>query len=264
MGLALALALAAAPAGCRMLGFHESQERDFSDKVTKPGTALEAGGQKVRVVAFRQEFKAAPPQAVVTLANEGAPIDLFSADVEFGYPAPADSFAPYEPEFISLDIPDFAAGDTKEVAVPAPPGRKGAPLFARVVIPEGGEVRMTAPRESSDRRGLAHGSLLLAGRVEVVGMAGNLTPAEGQKPTLSFTLEHVDSQNPEQPIAGMRYIVQFYRHDGSLLDLGRRFYTLKPVGQDLAKYGESVTFEVGGLDAVPGLAGSRPVLRLTQ
>lgn len=261
--MGLALALAAALAGCKLLGFHESQERDFSGKVTQAGTTLETAGQRVQVVSFRQDLKADPPQVVVTLKNEGSPIDLFSADVEFGYPVPADSFAPYDPDFSSVDIADFDAGETEEVTVPAPAIRTGKPLFARVVIPEGTQVRMTAPRESSSR-GLRHGSILLAGRVEVVDMSANLTPPDGQKPTLSFTIEHVDSRNPDGSIEGMRYIVQFFGQDGRLVDLGRRFYTLKPVGKNLSRIGETATFEVGGLDAVQGLAGSQPVLRLTQ
>jgi hypothetical protein len=262
--MGLALAAAAALAGCKALGFHESQDRDFSANVTAAGTTLEAAGQRVQVVSFRQDFKADPPQVVVTLKNEGPPIDLFSADVEFGYPVPPDSFAPYDPDFSSIDIADFGAGKTVEdLPIPAPATRTGKPLFARVVIPEGTQVRMTAPRESSSR-GLRHGSILLAGKVEVVDMAANLTPPDGQKPTLSFTIEHVDSRNPDTPIEGMRYIVQFFGQDGKLVDLGRRFYSLKPVGKNLGKLGETATFEVGGLDAVQGLAGSQPVLRLTQ
>jgi len=262
-GLGLALAVAAALAGCKTVGWGESQERDFSDKVTKPGTAVGMGNEKVTVVKFEQDFKSDPPRAIVTLKNEGGPLELFSADVEFGYAVPADSFAPYDPDFSPLDIADFKAGDTQVVAVNAPAGRTVRPLFAKVVVTEGGQVRMTAGRESSSR-GLRRGTTLLRGSVEVVSVSGNLAPKEGEKPSLLYVLEHVDAAKPKEEIKGMRYMVQFFGQDGNLLDLGRRFYALKPVGKNLSAMGDQCTLEVSGLDAVPGLAGSKPVLRLTQ
>jgi hypothetical protein len=262
-GVGLALAFAAALAGCKSLGFSETAEKDFSDKVTKPGTTLSSAGQSVKVVKFEQDFKANPPQVNITFRNEGSPIDIFSADVEFGYPAPAESFAPYLPEFVTVDIPDFQGNSEKAVPVPAPAGRKEVPLFARVVVNEGPQVRMTAGRESSSR-GLRSGSVLLAGKVEVVKMEANLTPKEGEKPSLAFTLEHVDAFNPKAPIEGMRYIVLFFGRDGQLIDLGRRFYRPRPVGKNLASFGEQVRFEVSGLEEAGSLAGAQPVLRLTK
>ena len=42
--MGLALPAAAALAGCKGLGFHESQDHDFSANVTAAGTTLEAAG----------------------------------------------------------------------------------------------------------------------------------------------------------------------------------------------------------------------------
>ena len=262
-GLGLALALAASVAGCRAFGWQESSDRDYSDKVTPPGTTIGMSGEKVTVVKFENDFKSDPPRVLVTLKNEGDPLELFSADVEFGYAVAPDSFAPYDPDFSPLDVADFKAGETQTVAVNAPPGRTVKPAFARVVVTEGGHVRMTAGRESSSR-GLRRGSTLLRGKVEVVKVEGDLSPPAGTKPKLSFTLEHVDGENPNEEIKGMRYMVQFYDKDGKLLDLGRRFYGLKPVGKTLPAKESQCVLEVSGLEAVPGLAGSKPVLRLTQ
>ena len=100
--------------------------------------------------------------------------------------------------------------------------------------------------------------------VNDVKVEGDLSPPEGTKPTLSFTLEHVDALEPNEEIKDMRYTVQFYGQDGKLLDLGRRFYSLKAVGKTLPSEGAQCVLEITGLEAVPGLAGSKPVLRLTQ
>ena len=262
-GLGLAVALAVALAGCKALGLRENEDRDFSGKVTKPGTELGMGNERVTVVKFENDFKSDTPCVRVTLRNDGDPLELFSADVEFGYPVPPDSFAPYEPDFAALDVTDFKTGEEKEVTVNAPAGRTGKPLFARVVVTEGGQVRMTAGRESS-QTGLRRGTTLLQGKVEVVRVDGDLSPPAGTKPTLSFTLEHVDASAPNEEIKGMRYTVQFYGQDGKLLDLGRRFYALKPVGKSLPALESQCVLEIAGLEAVPGLAGAKPVLRLTQ
>ena len=262
-GLGLAMALAVALAGCKALGLRESEERDFSDKVTAPGTALGVGNEKVTVVSFEKEFAKDPPRVLVTLRNDGDPLELFSADVEFCYPVPPDSFAPYDPDFAPLDVSNFQSGTEQTIEVKAPVGRTGKPLFARVLVTEGGQVRMTAGREASTT-GLRRGTTLLQGKVEVVKVEGDLSPPEGTKPTLSFTLEHVDALEPNEEIKDMRYTVQFYGQDGKLLDLGRRFYSLKAVGKTLPSEGAQCVLEITGLEAVPGLAGSKPVLRLTQ
>ena len=261
-GIGCVLALAAAVAGCKALGFQEETTKDLSSMNTKAGTVLDLDlPHKVQVVKFEMDFKSNPAKATVTLKNDGPFEDLFSFDVEFGFPAPAESFAPYNPDFVGLDIAEFKAGEERKVVIQASPGHKDAALFARVVTSKGSDVTMTAPRESS-RWGLRVGTKLLGNRVEVVKLDANLTPKEGEKPHLSFTLE---SQDDKAEIGTIKYMVQFYsQKDEKLMDLGRRFYSLKPVGSPLGKKGSQVTVDVAGLESITGLAGAKPVLRVTQ
>lgn len=256
----LAVALVLAGPGCRALGLGDEGARDFTASSTRSGEVLKLdGNQRVVVEKFDQDFSGAVPRVKVSLKNEGDPIDFFSADVEFGYPAPAGSFAPYIPEFVAIDVPDFVKGKVFAAEVSPPPAVKGRPLFARIVTITGKDVRMTTARENSIR-GLRQGTLLLTGRVEVVKIEDNL---EGQKPSLSYTIENVDSRNPDKEIGNLKYMVQFFK-DGKQIQLGRRTGGLQAVEKPLGKAGSRITIEVAGIESVEGLAGAKPVLRLTQ
>lgn len=268
-GIMVAVAAVAALAGCanlgKDLGFHEESAQDMSDRNSKGGTYLTLDApKKVRLEKFETDFKAKEPKISVTLKNEGPLEDLFTYEVEVGYPAPAGSFAPYVPEFVSMAIEAFGTGDTKTQQVPLF-ASQGAPLFARVLTITGADVRMTAGRETSSA-GLRGGTVLLNGRVEVASVSANLTPADGSKPSLVFVLE---SKDDKAEVGNLRYTVEFYK-DGRKLDLGRRFYSMKSVGSPLGKRGSQVTLEVGGwdnmtgADAGKGLAGAKYVLRLVQ
>ncbi len=262
-GTVVAAALVLAAAGCggmgKKLGFTDEADKDWSANNSKAGGMLDLDApQAVRLVKFDPALAPPAPRVKVALKNEGDFYDIFSVDVEFGYPAPAESFAEYNPEIVSIDLPEFKKGDTVEKDVAPPQGVTGVPFFARIVTTKGKEVRMTTGREDFGG-GRRQGSLLLGGRVEVVAVGGSL---DAEKPTLSFTLENVDSSG--KAVGDLRYTVQFNK-DGKFLDLGRRLSALRPVGEPLGEKGKSVVLEVKGLETTPvSLAGSKPVLRLTQ
>lgn len=262
VALALGLAGLTAP-GCRSLGFYNDAEKDWSANNTREGTHLDLDPpESVMVQKFAPDLKGAAPSVKVSLKNEGDLYDIFSVDVEFGYPAPEGSFAPYNPEFVSVDIANFNKGDVKDVTVLPPQGVTGMPLFARIVTTRGSEVRMTTGQERNEAGAiLRQGTRLLQGRVEVVAVGGDLVP---EKPTISFTLENVDSKEPGKPIGDLQYNVTFYKN-GAKVNLGRRLSGLKPVGKPLGEKGQQVTIEVAytTLEAI-SLAGARPVLRVTQ
>jgi hypothetical protein len=261
-GIGFALAAAAAAAGCNSLGLYEETAKDLSDWNTKAGEELKLDApHKIRVVKFETDFKTAPGKVKVTLENLGQPEDFLSFDLEFGYPAPSGSIAPYVPDFESMDYPDWKAGEKQEKVYSGNPpvGQKGVPLFARIVTTSGSEVREAASREPSSL-GLRPGTTLLGGAVEVVKMDADLTPSAGQKPTLSYTLESMS----DTEVGNIRYLVQFYK-DGKLLDMGRRFSTFHAVEKPLGKKGDRVQVDVTGLENATGsLAGVKPVLRVIK
>ncbi len=257
-GIAIAAAAALALGGCRALGFTDESTKDWSADTTKAGTYIKLDApQKVKVVDFKTDFASNPPKAVVTLKNEGEPYGFFSVDVEFGFPAPPGSFAPYNPDFQSIDIEDFKKDETRTVTVTGAPGQSGAPHFARISPIGGSEVRMTTDRENSIR-GQRRGTMLLGNRIEVVDMKAAL---DLEKPVLTYTLENVDEKGGE--IGSLKYMVQFYK-DGKLMDLPRKFSSFRNVGKPLGKKGETVVVEVAGLEDVSGIAAAFPVLRVKQ
>ena len=103
--------------------------------VQADGLPLEAP-EKVVVEEFTTAFDGPAPKVVLALKNEGEFYDFFSVDVEFAYPSPPDSFAPYDPEFVAVDIPEFKPGDVFKKEVLPPAGATGTPLFARLVATE--------------------------------------------------------------------------------------------------------------------------------
>jgi hypothetical protein len=245
--------------GCRFLGFHETSDRDWGSMSTKAGEGLSLGkGESVTVVGFVQKFDGPSPGVEITLRNDGQIYDLFSAEVEFGYPVPAGEFAPYAPEFVPFDLPAFDVGPTKaqRKTVAAPATRTGRPLFARILTKN---IRMTTAREHSDRE-LRRGTILLDNSLEVVRIDGNLTPREGERPTLFFTLENISAEE----VPPFRYTCRLYRQDNTLLDLGRRFYAPKTAPKALTKNGETVTIEITGLEGAGSLAGVMPVLSVLR
>lgn len=260
MGLVLALAaIAAGGAGCRALGLYEETAKDMSDKNTKAGTyVVNEGSQKIKVVKFAPDFKAAPGSVTIDFVNEGAPQEFVAFDVEFGYPAPADAIAPYVPEFVEVSFEDWKTGATVTKKVEGGVSAKAAPLFARVLSATGADVRMTAARETPDT-GLRRGTTFLGNKIEVVKMDANLSPPAGGKPSISFTLE---SQSESAEVGAFRYMVQFYK-DGKPIDMGRRFSIFRPAAKPLGKAGDTVVLDVA-LDGAPSLAGAKPVLRIIQ
>jgi hypothetical protein len=260
-GLALAVALAAAVAGtgCQALGLHEANTRDMSDQNTKAGTyVVNEGNQKVKVTKFTPNFTSAPGSVEIEFVNEGGPQEFVAFDVEFGYPAPADAIAPYVPEFVEVSFENFTSGKTEKKTVPGGIGAKSAPLFARVLPVSGADVRMTTYRETPDS-GLRRGTTFLGNKVEVVKMEANLTPPEGTKPSISFTLE---SQAESGEVGAIRYMVQFFK-DGKPMDLGRRYSIFRPASKPLGKKGDTVVVDVT-VDTAASLAGVKPVLRVIQ
>lgn len=260
-GLALAVALAAAVAGtgCQALGLHEENVRDHSEKNTKAGSyVVNEGTQKVKVTKFTPDFKSAPGSASIEFVNEGAPQEFIAFDVEFGYPAPADAIAPYVPEFVEVSFENFKTGDVVTKQVPGGIGAKAAPLFARVLPVSGADVRLTTGRETPDT-GLRRGTTFLGNRIEVLSMEANLTPPEGTKPSISFTLE---SQAESGEVGAIRYMVQFFK-DGKPMDLGRRYSIFRPASKPLGKKGDTVVVDVT-VDTAASLAGVKPVLRVIQ
>jgi hypothetical protein len=244
--------------GCKSLGLTDESTKDWSAETTKAGSYIKLDApQKVKVVEFKTDFAANPAQVVVTLKNEGDSYAFFSVDVEFGFPAPPGSFAPYDPDFQSIDLEDFKKGGSQTVTVAASPGQVGAPYFARISPITGSDVRVTTGRENSVR-GLRAGTKLLNGRVEVVKVEGDLT---SEKPSLAYTLENVDAKGAE--IGKLKYMVQFYK-DGKLMKLPRKFSFFRPAGKPLGKKGETMVVAIAGLEAVSGIAGAKPVLRVKQ
>jgi hypothetical protein len=259
-GFALVLALAAvAGTGCEALGLREETARDMSDKNTKAGSyVVNEGNTKVKVTKFTPDFKAAPGSATIEFVNEGAPQEFIAFDVEFGYPAPADAIAPYVPEFVEVSFENFKTGDVVTKTVPGGIGAKAAPLFARVLPVSGADVRMTTDRETPDT-GLRRGTTFLGNKIEVVKVEASLTPPEGAKPTIAFTLE---SQAESGEVGAFRYMVQFYK-DGKPMDLGRRYSIFRPASKPLGKKGDTVVVDVT-VDTAASLAGVKPVLRVIQ
>jgi len=260
-GIGFILAAAAAAAGCKSLGLYEESSRsDLSGLTTKAGGYLDLGDpHKVKLVKFETDFKAAPGRVNLEIQNDGPPEDFLSFEVEFGFPAPPGAIAPYDPVFEAVDFAELKAGDKVSKSLGPVTASKVPPLFARVVTTKGADVRLSTDREPSSA-GLREGSRLLGGRVEVVKIEGNLIPPEGQKPTLTYTIESMS----DTEIGNVRYMVQFYK-DGKLIDLGRRFSTFRPAGKPLGKRGDRLTLEVAGLENATGsLAGVKPVLRVIQ
>jgi len=104
--------------GCKALGLTDEASKDWTSNSTVPGSYIHLDApQKVKVVDFKTDFAANPPKVAVTLMNEGEGYPFFSVDVEFGFPAPEGSFAPYIPDFQSIDIEDFKKGQSKTVEV---------------------------------------------------------------------------------------------------------------------------------------------------
>jgi hypothetical protein len=240
--------------GCQALGWRDETNEDWARFSTPPGTVLK--GTQVRVVSIKPNLGTEPASAELTLKNEGDALALFSLDVEFGYPKPAESFAPYTPHFESEDIEEFGKGETKTLKVTAAKTPPGKPHFVRIPQPSGNEVRVTTPREVS-RLGQRQGSTLVRGRVEVVGVDAGLA---AEKPKLAFTLENIDADN--KPVGDLRYAVQFFKN-GKAIELPRKFSAWRAVGKPLGGRGEKVTFEVAGLEDVGDvLAGASYVLRL--
>jgi hypothetical protein len=256
IGIGLVLALAASAAGCRALGLYETSSSDMSDQNTPAGKVLKLDSpHQVRVAKFQTNFKTAPGSVDIELMNEGILEDFIAFDIEFGYPAPADSFSPYTPEFIEVAIADWKKGEKFTKNIPGAPGAKQAPLFARILETSGSDVRETAARETPDS-GLRRGTQFLGGKIEVVKIEGDLVPVDG-KVKLAYTLESTS----ETEVGNLRYMVQFFK-DGKALDLGRRVGSFRPAGKPLGKTGDQVVVEVS-MDA-SGLAGSKPVLRVIQ
>jgi len=256
-GIGLVLAFAAAAARCKALGFHEETAKDMSDKNTKAGTyVLSEGAHKIKVTKFETDFKSAPGSVRIEFVNEGSPEEFIAFDVEFGYPAPAESIAPYVPEFFEVSFENWKTGSVETRTQPGI--GKAAPLFARVLSATGSDVRMTAARETPDT-GLRRGTTFLGNKIEVVKLEGNLTPPEGTKPSIAFTLE---SQEESADVGAFRYMVQFFK-DGKPMDLGRKFSIFRPASKPLGKKGDTVVVDVT-LDTAASLAGARPVLRVIQ
>lgn len=252
------LVAAAVVAGCgsmgKRLGFTDEADKDWSAMNSRAGGNLDLDApQVVALQKFEPALAGPAPSVKVVLKNEGDTYDIFSVDVEFGFKAPADSFAEYNPEFVSIDFPEFKKGEVRETVVKAPAGLADA-YFVRMSTSRGKEVRMTTGREES-AKGVRHGSVLLQGKVEVVEVGGDLA---GEKPSLTFTLESLDAK----AVGDLRYTVQFNK-DGKFLDLGRRLSGLRPVGEPLGEKGRQVVVKVTGLEnAGVSLAGAKPVLRL--
>jgi hypothetical protein len=259
-GIGLVIVLATAAAGCQSLGFQEQSTRDFSTWTEKPGKYLDLGDpHKVKLVKFDTDFKAVPPKVTLQIQNDGPAEDFLSFEVEFGFPAPLGAIAPYDPDFVAVDFAELLSGKASDVRT-VYATKAGVPQFARIVTTKGADVRVSASRETSDK-GLREGTQLLGGRVTVVKVEGNLIPPEGQKPTLTYTIESMDEKTE---VGNLRYLVQFYK-DGKLVDMGRRFSTFRAVGKPLGKKGDRLTIEVAGLENVTGsLAGAKPVLRVIQ
>jgi hypothetical protein len=255
-GIGLVLALAASAAGCRALGLYEDNARDMSDKTTKAGEELKLDApHKIRVAKFQTNFKTAPGSVEIELVNEGVLEDFIAFDVEFGYPAPADSIAPYVPEFVEVSFLDWKKNDKQPKVVEGAPGAKAAPLFARILTTSGSDVRSTAARETPDT-GLRRGTQFLGGKVEVVKIEGDMVPRDG-KVNLAYTLESTSDND----VGNLRYMVQFYK-DGKALDLGRRVGSFRPASKPLGKRGDQVVVEVS-MEST-GLSGAKPVLRVIQ
>lgn len=267
IGIAGMLAVALAATGCKALGFTEEQ-KDLSSYTTKSGEVVTPDkakpDQKIVVKKFHLDLNSNPPKVDISLKNEGPAQDLFLAEIEFGYPVPAGSVAPYAPDFRSFVFENFVKDEERSPeggAVEASTLRTEKPLFARLIVITGANVRATTDCQASTL-GLMRGTLFLGDRVEVVGMEGDLTVEE---PSMKFTLQNVDEKEPNKEIGNLRYTCQFFDQQGKLIPLGKRFYALKSTAKPLGKKGDMVTIEVspGKLDPGVSLVGAKPVLFVT-
>lgn len=268
IGLTCAVALAIAATGCETLGFTE-QQKDLSSNTTQAGATfpLNPAKQEERIVVrkFVLDLNANPPKVELSLKNEGPDQDLFLAEVEFGYPVPAGSVAPYDPDFRSFVAETFVKNEERSFEVPASSLRTEKPLFARLLVTSGANARMTTACQASGVHGLKRGTLFIDDRVEVVKYEAEFGVEE---PWARFTIQNVqnvDDRHPDQEIGNIRYTCQFFDREGKLIPLGRRFYALKPAPKPLGKKGDTVVLEVmpGKTDPPRILVGSKPVLFVT-
>jgi hypothetical protein len=233
--------------------------RDWDSMCTKAGTVLFPSSPVV-VDAFDVQLDAPDPGVLLSLRNEGTPWDVLPIEVEFAYSPSDGEITPYSREVEVLTIEGFAAGTTLTRRIALPRSGRERPLFARIVAFAPDDISATAAREVIGDR-IRPGTRLLGGRVEVVGIGGDLSATT---PTLSFVLENVGTESSESAVGRVRYLVQFYKA-GKLVDMGRRFSTLRPIGGSLDERGARVKFDVTGLEKRHlSVAGSRPVLRLVR
>ena len=261
----MAAAAALTVSGCKAIGWVEESNEDWTTHASVKDEVLNLPDpEKVVVEKIVPDLLGNPPSVELTLRNDGVPYPMFTFDVEFGFPAPAGSFAPYIPHFESQDLEEFKTGESRTLkveAVTAPP--PGTPYFVKVAASTGADVRMTAQREV-DAKGPRTGTTFLRGRIEVVEVDAQLTAS---KPKLSITLENVDAKNPAEPIGDLRYLVQFFkaRKPVDLGDISSKFSKFRSVGKPLGAKGERIVVEVGGLEeVVDRLGGASYVLRLKQ
>jgi hypothetical protein len=260
------LVVALAATGCKTLGFTEEQ-KDLSSNTTLAGKVEtpdpKKPDQKIVVKKFNLDLKSTPPKVEVSLKNEGPAQDLFLAEIEFGYPVPAGSVAPYAPDFKSFVFENFVKDEERTEVVEGSQLQTDKPLFARLIVTTGANVRATTDCQASSVHGLMRGTLFLKDRVEVVGMDADMAADE---PWVKFTLRNVDDKDPDKEIGNLRYTCQFFNPEtGALIPLGKRFYALKSTAKPLGKKGDEVTIEVnpGKLDPGVSLVGSKPVLFVT-
>ncbi len=260
------IALATAAAGCQLDGMGDGGDSDLRKHQTAVNWGFDVpveGGKTARVVVekIQNHFDATPPTVSLTLKNTGSPIEILTFEVEFGFPAPEESFAPYIPQFETEVVPDvFKTGESKSFQIRAGGGAEGKPIFTRVVPMSGSAVRQTTGREE-DEYGRRRGSTMLSNRIEVVAVDADFT---GPAPRLSFTLENIDAGG-DQPMGDLSYTVQFFKGDKSIDTGSRRFRGFKGIGKPLGKRGERVTFDVEGLadlkpEVLAQLGGAKPVL----
>ena len=212
------LAVASGLSGCvglsETLGWNEVT-KDLSGNTTKAGEKFLPNSEKkdqfIVVESFTLDLASSPPRVKMTLRNDAA-LDDYSADLEFGYPSAPGSIADHVSDIVGVPLPNFDKGAKVVKEVPAPSGHADPPGFARLKFLTGTEIPMTTARENASG-GARRGSLYLDERVEVTGMACDLT---APKPVLKFTLMNVDQGRAGDEIGTLDYRIELYGRDGKL------------------------------------------------
>jgi hypothetical protein len=213
---------------------------------------------RVAVRSFERSFAPRASRVRCVLANEGPPIEHLWIEVRFGFPGREGEPLPIRGRTAGAEVTDWKTGEERTLEVSSPLEEEAA-VLALLRAFTGADAPATAPRESSDR-GIRRGTLLLDRRVEVAEMKGDLC---GAAPSLSFTLENVDGGRPGEPVGTLRYVLELWK-GGRRIDLGPAASAPRPLPEPLGPAGARLVLEVPCPGGAAGVAGAKPVLRLTR